>query len=195
MTTACAAATSPSTTTPPSGTACGCSSAGSTLATGYDGEMIGTTIDGRTEYLQLKQGALTITGGPGKSLTARCTIRDGGGATWTLRRRFTPRPSGGIIDIETTISVDRDREVVLLPWLTILPGHGSFGAGKHQGLFAGVEYLADEPSSSKADLDRPRPPPPCAGPAEDHLPADGHRARRSLPRPDLGQVRTARRRV
>ena len=36
--------------------------------------------------------------------------------------------------------------------LLLLPGHGSFGALKGQGLLAGVEYLENEPSSSTADL-------------------------------------------
>ena len=70
-------------------------------------------------------------------------------------RRFTPGRIDGAIEVESTISVDRDREAVLLPWLTILPGHGAYGRRKHQGLFAGLEYLADEPISSKADLAGP----------------------------------------
>ena len=48
--------------------------------------------------------------------------------------------------------MDAPREVVFLPLFLMLPGHGSFGSLKGQGLFAGVEYLENEPSSSTADL-------------------------------------------
>jgi len=54
-----------------------------------------------------------------------------------------------------SISVDQDRRVVLIPWLTLLAGHDSYGIKKHQGIFAGLEYLSDEPSSSEADLTGP----------------------------------------
>ena len=61
-------------------------------------------------------------------------------------------------------SVDAPRDVVFLPLLLLLPGHGSFGSLKGRVLFAGVEYLENEPSSLTADLTgratggcRPRP--------------------------------------
>ena len=38
---------------------------------------------------------------------------------------------------------------------TLLPGLGSFGTNKAQAVFAGVEYLENEPSSSRADLSPP----------------------------------------
>lgn len=126
-----------------------------TLATGYDGELIGTIIDGNTEYLPLKQGSLQLNVDPDRSLTATSTIRDSAGGIWTVRRTFSIGDINGAINVTSTISVDRDREVILLPWLTILPGQGIRGSRKHQGLFAGVEYLSDEPSSSKADLAGP----------------------------------------
>ena len=48
--------------------------------------------------------------------------------------------------------MDQDRDVIHLPWLTLFPGLGTFGERKTQGLFAGLEYLEDEPSSSEADI-------------------------------------------
>jgi len=57
--------------------------------------------------------------------------------------------------VHTECSVDAPRDVVFPPLLLLLPGHGSFGALKGQALFAGVEYLDNEPSSSTADLTRP----------------------------------------
>ena len=42
---------------------------------------------------------------------------------------------------------------MFLPLVLVLPGHGSHGVLKTQGLFAGVEYLDNEPSrTSTADL-------------------------------------------
>jgi len=46
----------------------------------------------------------------------------------------------------------RDRETVYLPLLTLLSGLGTFGTNKTQGLFAGVEYLENEASSSQLDM-------------------------------------------
>ena len=63
--------------------------------------------------------------------------------------------SSAAIDVHTECSVDAPRDVVFLPLLLLLPGHGSFGALKGQALFAGVEYLENEPSSSTADLTGP----------------------------------------
>ncbi len=54
--------------------------------------------------------------------------------------------------METTFVADRDCRVLYLPWLTLFPGLGTFGERKTQGLFAGLEYLDDEPSSSEADI-------------------------------------------
>ncbi len=72
-----------------------------------------------------------------------------------MTRRFGPGPQLGTISVETEFVVDRDREVVHLPWLTLFPGLGTFGEHKTQGLFAGLEYLDDEPSSSEADITTP----------------------------------------
>ncbi|MCL5280738.1 MAG: hypothetical protein M1376_12620, partial [Planctomycetes bacterium] len=54
--------------------------------------------------------------------------------------------------VETEYLVDKDREVIHLPWLTLFPGLGTFGERKTQGLFAGLGDLDDEPSSSEADI-------------------------------------------
>ena len=59
------------------------------------------------------------------------------------------------IEVHTECLVDAPRDAVFLPLLLLLPGHGSFGPLKGQALFAGVEYLENEPSSSTADLTGP----------------------------------------
>jgi hypothetical protein len=86
------------------------------------------------------------------AISATCNFRDRDGAKWQFAQRFKPANPVGGIDIETTVTVDADRAVVYLPMLTLLPGVGNFGTNKTQGVFAGVEYLENEPSSSEADV-------------------------------------------
>lgn len=74
---------------------------------------------------------------------------------WRIRRKMVPAEIDGAINVETTIAVDKDRDVIHLPMFAVLPGVGTFGESKKQGLFAGLEYLDDEPSSSTADIEFP----------------------------------------
>jgi len=85
-------------------------------------------------------------------VTITATHRDSGadGATWRISR--TIRSAGAGVEIETTVAVDRPRDVVHLPWLSLVAGAGSFGAGKSGALVPGVEYLDDEPSGSEAEI-------------------------------------------
>ena len=77
---------------------------------------------------------------------------DPDGARWQINQHFSPGSTSGTIDADIEITVDQDREMAFLPMLLIFPGAHSFGAHKGQGLFAGLEYLEDEPSSSEADV-------------------------------------------
>src|ERR1035438_9076220 len=69
-----------------------------------------------------------------------------------IQQQFSPGLISGAINITTEVTVDQDRSVVFLPMLMVFPGAGAFGAAKGQGLFAGLEYLDDEPSSSEAHV-------------------------------------------
>jgi hypothetical protein len=90
----------------------------------------------------------------GEGIEVTSLWMDADGGRWRVRQSFEPLGSGSIA-VESEIAVDRDREVVYLPVLTLLPGAGGFGTNKSQGLLAGVEYLENEPSSSEADLEGP----------------------------------------
>jgi len=103
------------------------------------------------ESMPVKAKALSDGG-----LEIRGALKDTEGATWTFTRRITPASLPGAIEVETELRVDHERAVYHLPWLTLFPGLGAFGERKHQGLFAGVEYLADEPSSSEKDVRGPK---------------------------------------
>jgi hypothetical protein len=75
---------------------------------------------------------------------------DADSAEWNFITRF--RPLEDRIEVETEVSVNRDREVLYLPMLQVFAGEGSFGTQKKQALLAGLEYLDNEPSSSELDI-------------------------------------------
>ncbi|UCD49670.1 MAG: hypothetical protein JSW27_19320 [Phycisphaerales bacterium] len=125
--------------------------AGQEMATAYDKELIGVLFDEEVQWLDLSMAQVEAEpDGDGLDLRARLT--DQQGATWQVERKLRPEVNGGAIVMDVHIEVSADRDVVALPWLTLFPGLGTFGTGKDQGLLAGLEYLADEPSSSQADI-------------------------------------------
>jgi hypothetical protein len=129
--------------------------AGKEMAAGYSGEMMGLSLDGRTQWLKLREGDTSCHETPDGEIVCRAILKDSGGARWEVTRRFRRLLKGDVIAAETRFTVDKDREVLYLPGLTLFPGLGTFGARKTQALFAGLEYLEDEPSSSEADVTTP----------------------------------------
>ena len=129
--------------------------AGQPMAVGHTRPLIGYTVpgDGRTRWLPLGERARVTAAKERNGLRVRAAATDEDGATWEIEQRFVP--SRGAIDVETRVRVSADRTVVYLPLLTLLPGVGAFGERKRQGLFAGLEYLDDEPGSSEADVTGP----------------------------------------
>lgn len=85
------------------------------------------------------------------------TVGEGGdpadAATWTFTRRVEGLGRG--VRVVTGVAVDRRRELVHLPWLTLCAGLGTFGTAKSQALLPGVEYLDDEPSSGEKEIRGP----------------------------------------
>ena len=80
--------------------------------------------------------------------------RDADGRAWRISRSFQAQ-NGNAIAINTTIMLSAAADMINVPWLTLFPGLGSFGSAKDQALFAGVEYLMDEPSSDTKDIEGP----------------------------------------
>ena len=111
--------------------------AGTPMAVGLAASRIGYVHEGTVRWIPWQDG-----------------VRDGDGATWHITHTFTPGREGSV-DVTVRLAVDRPRDVVFLPAIVLLPGAGSFGAAKKQALLAGLEYLADEPSSSEADIRGP----------------------------------------
>ena len=122
-------------------------SAGEEMAGAYQAERIGIVLGDQPQWLDLSKAEFSYEAG-----SCQATVKDGKGATWKTTRRFRPGPVDGSIAVETEFVVDQDRDVICLPWLTLFPGLGTFGERKTQGVFAGLEYLDDEPSSSEADI-------------------------------------------
>lgn len=125
---------------------------GQEMAAGYQGELLGTVVGDQPQWLDLGKADFLYTVGQDGVVSYQATAKDSGGAKWQLTRRFQTGPVAGSIVVETSLVVDRDRDVIHLPWLTLFAGLGTFGERKTQGLFAGLEYLDDEPSSSEADI-------------------------------------------
>ncbi|MBN2313844.1 MAG: hypothetical protein JXM79_07930 [Sedimentisphaerales bacterium] len=129
---------------------------GMEMASGHDSELIGVLFDGQPEWLNLENAEVTFKKPSGNNrFVSKAIIKDSQGARWQIRKITRPSKHPGTLIVTTILNVNRDRDIVHIPWLTIFPGLGTFGERKDQGLFAGLEYLCDEPSSSKADIDTP----------------------------------------
>jgi len=132
---------------------------GMEMAAGYDFELLGLLFYDQTEWLNLKNAKAKVifyTRSQGKEFTIKAVIKDSRGGNWQIQKRITAGRQQGTIIVEAEVKVDKDRDILHIPWLTLFPGLGTFGESKYQGLFAGVEYLCDEPSSSDADIAKPK---------------------------------------
>ncbi len=118
------------------------------MAAGYQGELLGMVFDERPEWLNLKNANVTFD----NPSISRANFKDSKGGAWEIRRSIKTAKQQGTLIVEIELKADKDRDIIHIPWLTIFPGLGTFGERKDQGLFAGLEYLCDEPSSSEADI-------------------------------------------
>ncbi len=128
--------------------------AGRPMALGLDRPMIGYVSGGEVRWFDLANGAnkrLEVAR-QGEALVVAFAAEDAEGGRWEFEQQFKPASIPGAVELAGTIKVNRDRMVAFLPVFTVFPGAGSFGKTKGQGLFAGLEYLDNEPSSSEADL-------------------------------------------
>ena len=121
------------------------------MAAGYQSELLGLVFDEQPEWLNLKNANVTFD----NPSTSKASLKDSRGGTWEIRRSIKPAGQQGTLIVETELKVDKERDIIHIPWLMIFPGLGTFGQRKDQGLLAGLEYLCDEPSSSEADIATP----------------------------------------
>jgi hypothetical protein len=124
------------------------------VATGHNRPLIGYLDPARSvrwlDIAKLAKVATTLDPAA-RTLSVEARFQDPDGGHWRLSQTFRPGPAGSIA-VTAECEQDAHRAVVFLPMFLLLPGNGSFGSLKGQGLFAGVEYLENEPSSSTADL-------------------------------------------
>ncbi len=125
------------------------------MAAGYECESIGVVLDGSPEWLNLNKAKVTFESERGGEFISKAVIKDSRGAKWEIQKSIRPAKQEGTLIVEAELKVNKDRDIIHIPWLTIFPGLGTFGERKYQGLFAGLEYLCDEPSSSTADIETP----------------------------------------
>lgn len=124
---------------------------GRLLAAGLSRSFIGYAHDGAARWVPLPDNATFTDNSP--TLDEKTTTSDENGATWRVERRYSPSRTAGAIDVQTTLTVDRDRDLLFFPAFVLLPGAGSFGTAKAQALFPGLEYLGpDDASRSEADV-------------------------------------------
>lgn len=126
--------------------------AGERMAVGHARPWIGYTQNGALKWLNVAARSHVMARQDGAALRVEAVAEDEDGAKWTLTQRFAPGKRPDTFDVMVQVTVSQPRITVYLPLLTLLPGVGSFGESKGQGLFAGLEYLDNEPSSSEADI-------------------------------------------
>ncbi len=128
---------------------------GTEMAAGYRAEQIGLMLDNRARWLPMDKANVSLSTDPNGGIVLTAHLKDDRAGQWKIIRSFRAGPQPGSICVETTFAAEQDSEVIHLPWLTLFPGLGTFDGKKTQGLFAGLEYLDDEPSSSEADITTP----------------------------------------
>ena len=124
---------------------------GEEMAISVPESWIGYFVDGDSRRIELGDEPCTIQQDE-HEIRAELSVQDSAGATWTFHRRLVADPVLDNVEITTNITVDQDRELYHIPWVTLFPGLNTYGERKTQAILPGVEYLADEPSSSEADL-------------------------------------------
>ncbi len=92
----------------------------------------------------------------GSGITLQSRASTSSGRTLALQQLITPGREDNTIDVQTTWTAEREIDILFAPLLLIHPREEVFGAEPHQALFAGVEYLENEPSSSERTLRGPQ---------------------------------------
>jgi len=125
------------------------------MAVEYNAGLIGVLFDDEAEWLNLGKASTDFLSSGNIAFASRSTIKDSRGGRWQIERWVRAGKQDGTLIIEAELKVNKDRDIVHVPWLTLFPGLGTFGEKKYQGVLPGVEYLCDEPSSSDADIATP----------------------------------------
>ena len=130
------------------------SGAGKTWAEGYPNEpFVIQGADGAPETLDWTKGRFQAQiADDGTRLDASVALKDASGRVWTWSRTFAR--DGADLRIRTRLAADSSAKVYHVPYLTLFVDRASRGH-KGQALLPGIEYLADEPSSSEKEMRGP----------------------------------------
>lgn len=125
---------------------------GQSFAAGYPNALLGYLDNQQARWVALDSASASATVQMvNDRLVAETTLTDPDGGQWNFSQAFRAS-TGGVIEVETSVTVNVNREVIFLPALCLLAGTDTFGTNKNQALLSGVEYLENEPSSSEADV-------------------------------------------
>jgi hypothetical protein len=127
---------------------------GHLVALSHSRAQIGYALGDKTRWLDLGTAQHTVSA-PGQAdgpIQVISTLLDPDAGTWRWTHVYRRSAQPGVFEAEITVSVDRERSVVFLPLLLLIAGQGEPSVAKQQALFAGLEYLENEPSSSEADV-------------------------------------------
>jgi hypothetical protein len=128
--------------------------AGQPMAIGNTRPVIGYLAEGKARWTDLSEASnpkFRAEGSAGGAVIDY-SFGDQDQGKWQIEERFSPGRVDGTIDVQVEVRVDQDRAIIFLALFTLFPGAGTFRQEKGQGLFAGLEYLENEPSSSEADV-------------------------------------------
>ena len=128
---------------------------GEEIASSHDKDELGFAEGDLYQFTSLTSAYFSVTNMAG-ALVEQAIFTDNNGGTWTLTRQFTTGTLSGTINVQMQVQCSQTRNVLHIPWLTLFPGLETYGSDKKQGLLAGLEYLSDEPSSSRKDLTAPQ---------------------------------------
>lgn len=132
--------------------------AGRRVAASHARPTFGYVVDGGVRWVDASAPAairqVSSDTSPSAVIESEQVITDADQGTWRVTRRFRVGNVPGTVDLETSVQVDTDRDVAFLPLVLLVAHEGT--PHKRQAVFPGLEYLADEPSSSEADIVGPQ---------------------------------------
>ncbi|MGB9601297.1 MAG: hypothetical protein ACPMAG_00740 [Limisphaerales bacterium] len=123
---------------------------GKTVARSIIPMRIGYLYNKELQWMELTSENATIRQGK-NDVSVLLVSRDKNAGQWKINLNFR-RYDDGVIEMVTDVEVGQEREVMFLPLHLFSVGQPNVGTNKTQGLFAGLEYLENEPSSSEADI-------------------------------------------
>lgn len=131
---------------------------GQRVAVGNDNDVLGVMEGDEIFWLPLREGRFSSSRALDADFSEQCEVVTPSGGRWILDRTFGwARGRRPEIGVRTFIKREGNTagKLVHVPWLTLFAGYETWGSRKHQALLPGLEYLADEPSSSTLDVRGP----------------------------------------